>query len=115
MTMVETGYRYQELYWAGKDGNWEYASYQAEKIRQTMEYGLDRRPKRAASAEAFLKALSDMDSVTKHGDSTAFVPTFQMLTGKCNACHRDEKVRFFNVDLPLVRQSPIRGAPRPKP
>jgi len=31
MAMVETGYRYQELYWAGKDENWEYASYQVEK------------------------------------------------------------------------------------
>jgi len=30
--MVETGYRYQELYWAGQDENWEYADYQLEKI-----------------------------------------------------------------------------------
>lgn len=29
--MVETGYRYQELYWAGQDQNWEYADYQIEK------------------------------------------------------------------------------------
>lgn len=31
--MVETGYRYQELYWAGQDQNWEYADYQIEKIK----------------------------------------------------------------------------------
>ena len=31
MAMVETGYRYQELYWAGQDENWEYADYQLEK------------------------------------------------------------------------------------
>jgi hypothetical protein len=111
MTMVETGYRYQELYWAGMDGNWEYATYQAEKIRQTMEYGLERRPKRKTSAETFLKALQEMDSVVTHHDTTAFLPAFQMLTRQCNTCHKDEKVPFFRVDLPLTRQSPIRGVP----
>lgn len=29
--MVETAYRYQELYWAGQDENWDYAKYQIEK------------------------------------------------------------------------------------
>ena len=35
MAMVETGYRYQELYWAGQDENWEYADYQIEKQLRT--------------------------------------------------------------------------------
>src|SRR3989337_341058 len=48
--MVETGYRYQELYWAGQDQNWEYADYQLEKIKTAIENGLERRPKRAKSA-----------------------------------------------------------------
>lgn len=43
--MVETGYRYQELYWAGQDQNWEYADYQIEKIKIAIENGLERRPK----------------------------------------------------------------------
>ncbi|OGS64450.1 hypothetical protein [Flavobacterium sp.] len=34
--MVETGYRYQELYWAGQDQNWEYADYQIEKIKKEI-------------------------------------------------------------------------------
>lgn len=52
--MVETGYRYQELYWAGQDQNWEYADYQIEKIKIAIENGLERRPKRAKSAEHLL-------------------------------------------------------------
>lgn len=108
MAMVEVGYRYQELYWAGMDGNWEYAEHQAEKIKQAIEYGLVRRPKRTESAEKFLHALPEMDSVVKRRDSTAFVPAFQMLTKNCNACHRDEKVGYFTVAIPVVRQSPIR-------
>jgi hypothetical protein len=54
MAMVETGYRYNELYWAARDGNWGYAGYQAGKIRTAIENGVVRRPKRAKSAETFL-------------------------------------------------------------
>ena len=43
-TMVETGYRYQELYWGGQDQNWEYADYQIEKIKIAIESGLERTP-----------------------------------------------------------------------
>ncbi len=109
MTMVESGYRYQELYWAGTDGNWEYAAYQSEKIRQAIEYGFKRRPKRKASADKFLAALQEMDSVVKRRDSVEFIPAFRMITTRCNDCHRDEKVPFFKVDIPTVRQSPVRG------
>jgi len=108
MTMVEVGYRYQELYWGGLDGNWEFAGYQADKIRQTMEYGFERRPKRKPSAEKFFEGLTEMDSVIKRKDSVAFLPAFQMLTKSCNTCHREEKVDFFTVAFPLTRQSPIR-------
>ncbi|CDS98105.1 exported hypothetical protein [Sphingobacterium sp. PM2-P1-29] len=54
MAMVETGYRYQKLYWAGQDENWGYADYQLEKIQKAIENGLERRPKRAQSAQHFL-------------------------------------------------------------
>lgn len=43
MAMVETGYRYNELYWAAEDRNWGYAQYQAQKIRTAIENGLQRR------------------------------------------------------------------------
>lgn len=109
MAMVETGYRYQELYWAGIDQNWEYAEYQVEKIKLAIESGLERRPKRVESAEHFLKeALPAMGEVLKKRDSTAFLEGLQMLTVNCNACHAKEKVPFFNVQFPLDRQSPIR-------
>ena len=52
IAMVEIGYRYQELYWAGVDSNWEYATYQAKKIGLALENALERRPKRRASAKA---------------------------------------------------------------
>jgi hypothetical protein len=110
MTMVETGYRYQELYWAGTDGNWEYAAYQVEKIKQAIEYGLERRPKRAGSAETFLKeGLPPMEKLVKEKDSVGFLAAYEMLTKQCNACHKEEEVPFFTIKPPLHRQSPVRG------
>jgi hypothetical protein len=107
--MVETGYRYQELFWAGQDQNWEYADYQLEKIRIAVENGLERRPKRAKSAEYFLNyALPEMQKSLQKKDSVIFNEGFKALTISCNSCHAMESVPFFKVQVPTNRQSPIR-------
>lgn len=107
--MVETGYRYQELYWAGQDENWEYADYQLEKIKIAIENGLERRPKRAKSAEHFLNyVLPEMQKSIQSKDTIIFNKGFQTLTINCNSCHAMEKVPFFNVQTPTIRQSPIK-------
>lgn len=107
--MVEVGYRYQELYWAGQDENWEYADYQLSKIKLAIENGLERRPKRAKSAEHFLtNVLPQMEKSLKDRDRKVFDANFEALTINCNACHVMEKVTFFNVKMPTERQSPIR-------
>lgn len=109
MAMVETGYRYQELYWAGKDENWEYATYQVEKLGKAIENGLERRPKRAGSAKHFLNtALPEMKQAVEKRDTAVFNESFKMLTINCNSCHAMEKVPHFTVKEPLYRQSPIR-------
>jgi hypothetical protein len=109
LAMVETGYRYAELYWAGQDENWGYAEYQIEKIRLAIEQGLERRPKRAAAAQSFLKAaLPQMQEAIKAQDRLLFDQNFQSLTMSCNACHAMEKVPFFEVQPPEARLSPVR-------
>lgn len=107
--MVETGYRYQELYWAGQDKNWEYADYQLEKIKIAIENGLERRPKRAQSAEHFLNyVLPEIQKSIQSENTVIFNKGFQTLTVNCNSCHALEKVPFFNVQIPTGRQSPIK-------
>lgn len=109
MVMVETGYRYQELYWAGQDQNWEYAEYQLEKLKKAIKNGLQRRPKRAQSAQHFItKVLPQMKEAVSRKDTLIFNNEFQLLTTNCNVCHAMEKVPFFTVKTPLKRQSPIR-------
>lgn len=107
--MVETGYRYQELYWTGQDENWEYADYQLEKIKVAIENGFQRRPKRVKSGEHFLNyVLPEMHKSVESKDTIVFNKSFQMLTTNCVSCHAMEKVPFFTVKIPTERQSPIR-------
>ena len=54
VAMAEIGYRYTELFFAVQDRNWEYADYQLGKIEVVLKLAIERRPKRAPSATAFL-------------------------------------------------------------
>jgi hypothetical protein len=112
MAMVETGHRYGELYWAGQDRNWDYAAYQLDKIRLTIELGIERRPKRAASAWPFLtNAIPPLKQVIEKKDADAFAAQFKMLTVSCNVCHAMEKMAFVQVQPPEHRTSPVRFKP----
>lgn len=109
MAMVETGYRYQELYWGGQDENWEYANYQLEKMEKSIKNGLERRPKRAKSAEFFLNTtIPEMKKTLKKKNKQAFNQEFKVMTNSCIACHSMERVPYITVKEPLYRVSPIR-------
>ena len=104
MAMVETGYRYNELYWAAQDSNWGYAQYQIQKIRTAVENGLERRPKRAASAETFLKiVLPAVEDAIARRDDSLLRERLVTLRSTCNTCHQAEKVEFVHVGEPQVR------------
>lgn len=110
VAMMETGYRYTELYFAGADGNWDYAKYQTDKLRTTLETALVRRPKRAESAQEYLnEALPAVHEAIAAHDSAAFNRAFTQLTAACNTCHEAEKVASFIVKPPRARLAPIRN------
>lgn len=109
-TMREIGYRYQELYWAGEDQNWEYAHYMWEHIDEAMEAGLQRRPERIKSSEHFVNVLiPEMYKAIESKDTTVFRRTLEIVRIGCNSCHMMEEVPFMNVALPETRLTPIRG------
>ena len=108
LAMMETGYRYQELFWAGQDQNWDYATYQLQKIKLAMELALQRRPARAKSAEIFItETLPAMSQAVETRDTGIFNKQFNLLTSQCNKCHETEKVAFFNVRPPVSRHTLI--------
>lgn len=109
VAMMEVGHRYIDLYWAGQDANWEAAAYELQKMRLAIENGLERRPKRAASARPFLAGpLAAVDEAVAARDPQRFAARFQDLTVGCNGCHADEQVGFFEIRPPESRVSPIR-------
>ena len=52
--MFQMGERYRNLYWAGKQGKWEFAQYQTEEMQSLIKKLIVTRPQRAATARTFL-------------------------------------------------------------
>lgn len=111
VAMVETGYRYGELYWAGQDQNWDYATYQIGKIRTAVRNGVERRPKRGPSAQMLEGALPGVEEAITAKDPALFAQRFNVLTATCNACHQAERVPFVHVRPSSVRVSPAGPLP----
>jgi hypothetical protein len=109
MAMVGTDHRYTELYWAGQDENWGYAAYQTRKIRTAITNGVERRPKRAKSAQMIEPALNGVQEAIEAGDADLFWERFESLTATCNTCHQAEDVSFVKVTPPVYRASPVRA------
>lgn len=108
MAMKEVGYRYNELYFAGLDENWDYAKYHLEKIKTAIENGLERRPLRSQSAQGFLEySIPTLMKTIQESDKESFLKEFEMFRQSCNSCHISEQVEFMNVITPQIRYSPI--------
>ena len=109
VAMWEIGYRFTELFYAGENGNWDYAKYQIEKIDLALRLALERRPKRAQSAQPFLNNdLPAVHQAIAARDPAAFRDAIERLRAACVRCHTDEKLPFFTVEPPERRVSPVR-------
>ena len=115
VAMAEVGYRYGELHWAGKDRNWGYAAYQLGKIETAMANGVERRPKRAASARMMEAPVAALRKTIDGHDGAGFDAAFPALTATCNTCHQAEQVPFIRIEPPGMRTTvvhpPVSGAP----
>lgn len=108
MAMVETGYRFGELWWAAEDRNWGYAEYQLEKMETALARGLERRPARAASARMFDGAVETVRSALQDEDGAALDEAMGTMVTVCNACHVAEDVAYILVEPPSLRTSVVR-------
>lgn len=106
VSMAEIGYRYGELHHAAKEKNWEYAKYQVEKTDLALRLALERRPKRAASSQAFLN--EDIPAVMKaieSNNSAQVNRALERLHNSCIACHRSENVLHFRRAVDRIRNN----------
>ncbi len=108
-TMIQTNYRYNELYWAGQDENWAYAEYQLDEMLEGLEDGFIRRPEREASAAQFVdQAAPRLLQAIQAGDKAAFQESFVRFASSCNTCHAMEEVPFIQMIIPEIRTSLVK-------
>lgn len=106
--MIEMGERYRNLYWAAKQGKWEFAVYQTEEIRELLEKLQIVRPKRAASAREFLGAVFPMlPEAVKMRDWKKFEAAFEKMRHECMACHGKNEMGFVQLPVPKRATSPV--------
>ena len=96
--MWQIGYRYEEVYRAIIDENWELATYHWGKLRNVFNVALMKRPNRTPNAETLF--LDDtwqlLAAALKNRDSGAARNTFLQERQACITCHVAEGFEFIN-------------------
>lgn len=112
--MIEVGERYQNLYWAARLGQWEFAEYQAEELVSLIELLQISSPKRAATAQVFLDhAMGEFDAAFEKKDWATFQHAFRTLRAQCIVCHEHNDHGFIvPPEQPVTAPSVILNLPR---
>lgn len=106
--MIEMGFRYQNLYWAAKQTKWEFAQYQAEEMEGLVKTLMITRPKRAKTADVFLRTgFKDVQAAIKARDLTRFETGFEKMRQACMTCHQQNEHAFVTLPLPKRAYSPV--------
>lgn len=96
--MWQIGYRYEEVYQAIIDENWELATYHWGKLRNVFNVALMKRPNRTPNAETLF--LDDtwqlLAAALNNRDSGAARSTFLQERQACITCHVSEGFEFIN-------------------
>lgn len=112
--MIEVGERYQNLYWAGKLGQWEFAEYQMEEIVKLIELLQISSPKRTATAQVFLEhATEEFEAAFKMKEWDTFLHAFRTMRAQCILCHNNNDHGFIvPPEHPVTANSVILNLPR---
>ena len=106
--MIVVGERYKNLYWAAKQGKWEFAEYQTEELEELIEKLQITRPKRAETAGEFLRAVfPGIRQAAASRKWSRFEPAFEHLRQQCMACHAKNDHGFITLAIPKRASSPV--------
>ena len=106
--MFEVGERYKNLYWAAKQGKWEFANYQLEEIESLIKLVQLTRPKRAETAQQFLDTgIPQMHKGLATREWDSFKASFNKFSDACMRCHAQNDHAF------IVLPSEPKGASSP--
>jgi hypothetical protein len=104
--MWQMGYRYEQVYRAIIDQNWELGIYHWGKLRDVFNVALMKRPNRTPNAEALFlnNEWRLLEEALKAGDAAAARKTFVAERQACIACHVAEGMAFLN-ETPIFRST----------
>ena len=107
--MFQMGERYRNLYWAGKQGKWEFAQYQTEEMQRLVKTLIITSPKRADTAKVFLHdAFDGYGKAIKDKDWGKFQNAFESMRVRCMACHIQNEHAYVELNkLPVKGNSPV--------
>jgi hypothetical protein len=97
--MWEIAHRYEELYVAIQNNNWEMGVYHWEKVQDRMNTAGMKRPARTQNIEGLFfdnGVWKSMHDALTSKDSDRMRKQFQVVRQACMACHVAEKVGFLN-------------------
>jgi hypothetical protein len=102
--MWQIGYRYEQVYRAIVDENWELGLHHWTKLRDVLNVALMKRPNRTPNAEAlFLDSTwLKLENGLESEDSDTAREAFLVERTACMACHVAEGMEFLN-DTPIFR------------
>ncbi|MCG7940769.1 MAG: hypothetical protein N0C88_18225 [Candidatus Thiodiazotropha lotti] len=107
--MFEIGERYKNLYWAAKQGRWEFAQYQVEEIEKLIKVVQLARPKRAETAQEFIETgIPAISDGVASRNWKFFKPAFVKLNQACMTCHGKNDHAFISLPVePASASSPV--------
>ncbi|MDH5445431.1 MAG: hypothetical protein OEY52_07725 [Gammaproteobacteria bacterium] len=107
--MLQMGERYRNMYWAGKQGKWTFAEYQLEEIEELIKTLIITRPKRAVTAEHFLKeAFTELSPAIRQKNWPVFNKAFLHMRKACVECHAQNQHAYITLSAtPSKGNSPV--------
>ena len=107
--MFQMGERYKNLYWAAKQGKWDFAEYQLEEMESLLKTLMITRPKRKETARNFLDyGFNGYEDAIKNKDWGAFQKTFNNMRQACEHCHKQNRHAFITLQkTPIKGSSPV--------
>lgn len=103
VVMHEMGYRFADVYWAAKGGNWGLAQYQLKELGEAQEVAEVTRPHRADMLKAFESSyLVPLGKSIVAKDMESFSKTFMATEQACNACHTALGYAYIQVHVAEV-------------
>ena len=107
--MLQMGERFRNLYWAGKQGKWDFAEYQVEEMQDLIQALMITRPKRAATAKTFEQsAFTLFPAAFEEKKWNKFSNAFENMRSKCMICHVENKHAFIVLPAnPRMGNSPV--------